>query len=306
MMPVITRDTLPDKKNESYKYTNLSVLLRGFTDPVQTPNFPRIYKNSDACATTFDHHTATFKINSGQKVILIDDMTGPTATDSPPWISRAINISIASNAQCLYVRMMAAQGALTDTINIHVGDGATLNVIHIQAGNTLCRTDMIIDVHARSIAQIFGIQILNQSAHGDLTTRVNHHGLSGASTQTIRNIAAGSARAVYQGKIYVAQDAQKTDARQSCKSILLSNTAEIDTKPELEIYADDVQCSHGATVGGIDADALFYAAARGIPEPVAQHMLLQSFVTLNLPDLPDDITVQIADIIDHALAEVSA
>ncbi len=302
-MTAITRTTIPDKKDEAYKYTNLSALLRGFADPVDHPTFPRVVNNA-TCETTTHHNTATYTIKSGENIILVDDITANNTL--PHWISRNINIKVQENAQCVYVRMLSSCCAVTDHIYVDLGANAQINIIHLNAGNDLSRTTVIIDADAHSVTEISAIQILSGSAHGDITTRINHRGLSGQSTQTIRNIAGGSARAVYQGKVYVATDAQKTDARQSCKSILLSNTAEIDAKPELEIYADDVQCSHGATVGNIDADALFYAFARGIPESTARQMLMRSFVALDLPHLPDGIAAQIDTLIDRALSEVSS
>ncbi len=302
-MTAITRNTIPDKKDEAYKYTNLSALLRGFADPVDHPTFPRVVNNA-ACETTTHDNTATYTIKSGAYIVLVDDLT--TNDTSSYWISRNINITIQENAQCLYVRMLSSPCAVTDHIHIDLGPTAQLNIIHLDAGNHISRTTVSIDAAADSVTDISAIQILSGSAHGDITTRINHHGLSGKSSQTIRNIAGGSAHAVYQGKVYVATGAQKTDARQSCKSILLSNTAEIDAKPELEIYADDVQCSHGATVGNIDADALFYASARGIPEITARQMLMRSFVALDLPHLSDGIAAQIDTLIDRALSEVSS
>ena len=88
----------------------------------------------------------------------------------------------------------------------------------------------------------------------------------------------GHGRAVYQGKILVRPDAQKTDGNQLSQTLLLSPNAEIDVKPELEIHADDVKCSHGATVGRLDADALFFLRARGIPEREARALLIQGFI----------------------------
>lgn len=302
MMTAITRNTIPDKKNESYRYTNLSALLRGLTDPIDTPAFPRVADHDSSCTLKIDGRTVTYTITSGENIILIDDIT--TDDTHPHWISRDINIKIRENAQCLYVRMLSSPCALTDHISIDLEANAQLNIFHLDAGNHISRTTIIIDAAPLSTTDISAIQILSGSAHGDITTRINHHGLSGQSSQTIRNIASGSARVVYQGKVHVAHGAQKTDARQSCKSILLSNTAEIDAKPELKIYADDVQCGHGATVGNIDADALFYASARGIPESVARHMLMRSFVTLDFPNLPDDIAAKIETLIDRALVEV--
>ena len=197
-MTAITRNTIPDKKDESYKYTNLSALLRGFMDPVDHPTFPRVV-NHTACETTTNQNTTTYTIKSGENIMLMDDIT---AGDTPPhWISRDINIKIQENAQCLYVRMLSSRCVLTDHIHVDVGANAKVNIIHLNAGNDLSRTTMIVDMAAHSTTEISAIQILSGSAHGDITTRINHHGVSGKSSQTIRNIAGGSAHAVYQGKV---------------------------------------------------------------------------------------------------------
>ena len=88
----------------------------------------------------------------------------------------------------------------------------------------------------------------------------------------------GYARGVFQGRILVRPDAQKTDGRQTCRTLLLSEGAEIDAKPQLEIYADDVKCSHGAAAGALDEEALFYLRSRGIPEEASRHMLVEAFL----------------------------
>ena len=98
----------------------------------------------------------------------------------------------------------------------------------------------------------------------------------------------GQSRGVFQGKVHVHQIAQQTDGYQLCNSILLSDKAEMDTKPELEIYADDVKCSHGATTAELDEDPLFYLQARGIDKNEAQAMLLQAFVAESLEAFEDD------------------
>jgi Fe-S cluster assembly protein SufD len=98
------------------------------------------------------------------------------------------------------------------------------------------------------------------------------------SRQTQKGVIDGDGRAVFQGKILVRPDAQKTDGHQLSQTLLLSPRAEIDVKPELEIHADDVKCSHGATVGRLDADALFFLRARGIPEAEARSLLIKGFI----------------------------
>lgn len=121
-------------------------------------------------------------------------------------------------------------------------------------------------------------QLLTGAQHGDITTVVAHDAPNCASRQTVKSVLAGAARGVFQGRIEVARIAQKTDGYQMNQALLLSPDAEIDSKPELEIFADDVKCSHGATIGALDAEQLFYLRSRGIPEADAKSMLIRAFL----------------------------
>jgi len=122
-----------------------------------------------------------------------------------------------------------------------------------------------------------GLFFADGTRHADVHTRIEHLAPRTQSVQDFRGIADGRGRGVYNGKVRVAQDAQKISAQQSSRNLLLSGQCEIDTKPELEIYADDVKCSHGATTGQLDAAALFYLRSRGIEEDVARGMLIEAF-----------------------------
>ncbi|MBE7219644.1 MAG: Fe-S cluster assembly protein SufD [Caulobacteraceae bacterium] len=120
--------------------------------------------------------------------------------------------------------------------------------------------------------------VLGGRRHADLTTVVEHRGLNGATTQVAKGVAAERARAVFQGRIVVAHGADGTDARLRHDALLLNDGAEVDAKPELEIYADDVQCAHGNTIGALDDEQLFYMRSRGLPEPEARSLLMQAFL----------------------------
>lgn len=141
-----------------------------------------------------------------------------------------------------------------------------------------------------------GGYMIGGSQHTDTTTIVDHAVPNCTSHETYKGVLDGKARGVFQGKIIVAKDAQKTDAKMLNKTLLLSDHAEIDTKPELEIYADDVKCAHGATVGEIEQDALFYLRARGIGEEAARRMLVEAF----LQEIVDEIDYRPAEILLHA------
>src|SRR3990167_11016648 len=131
--------------------------------------------------------------------------------------------------------------------------------------------------------QIFGLYQLNDKQRVEIKTQMNHFTSHCLSEKIWRGVLYDQSRAVFEGKIVVYSGAQKTDARLSNKNLLLSALAEVNTKPELEIYADDVKCSHGATVGCLDENALFYLRARGVCEQEAREMLIEAFVSESYP-----------------------
>jgi Fe-S cluster assembly protein SufD len=123
-----------------------------------------------------------------------------------------------------------------------------------------------------------GVYLVGEQRHVDLTSAVIHEGEGGETSQMIKGVASGQGRGVFQGLIRVEKGADKTDARMRHDALLLSERAEIDAKPELEIFADDVSCAHGNTVGALDDAALFYARQRGLPEHEARVLLTEAFV----------------------------
>src|SRR3989338_2288976 len=125
---------------------------------------------------------------------------------------------------------------------------------------------------------IFGLYQIKNKQSVEIKTEINHFVPHCNSKQIWRGVLHDFAKANFEGKIIVAKDAQKTDAQLSNKNLLLSKSAEINTKPILEIYADDVKCSHGATVGFLDNEALFYLRSRGISENTAHEILVQGFI----------------------------
>jgi Fe-S cluster assembly protein SufD len=127
-------------------------------------------------------------------------------------------------------------------------------------------------------ARLDGVYLLEDRRHADITTVVTHAGAGGVTDQLTKGVVGGQGRGVFQGRIVVEPGADQTDARMGHHALLLSDRAEVDAKPELEIFADDVACAHGNTVGALDEEALFYAEQRGIPEAAARAMLTEAFV----------------------------
>ena len=122
------------------------------------------------------------------------------------------------------------------------------------------------------------VYLLDRQRHCDLTTVVTHAGTDGTTEQLTKGVVKDQARGVFQGRIVVSEGADRTNARMGHHALILSDRAEVDAKPELEIYADDVACAHGNTIGALDEDALFYARQRGMPEPEARALLTEAFV----------------------------
>lgn len=150
----------------------------------------------------------------------------------------------------------------------------------ISLGGTLTRNDLVAVLDGPGAeCELNGFYVASGEQHVDNHTTVDHARPSGTSRETYKGVLDGRARGVFAGRVIVRPDAQKTSAQQTNKNILLSRDAEIDSKPQLEILADDVKCSHGSTIGQIDEDALFYLRARGIDAGAAQALLMRAFAT---------------------------
>lgn len=167
---------------------------------------------------------------------------------------------------------------LAQTI-VHVAEGAYYDNFVLIKGGRLTRNEIDARLNGK-LAQctLNGAMLLADHDHADTTTRITHAAPHGTSREVYKSVVADQARGVFQGKIIVQEGAQKTDGQQLSRALLLSDQAEMDSKPELEIYADDVKCSHGSTIGDLDANALFYLQARGLSEAEARAMLIAAFV----------------------------
>lgn len=144
---------------------------------------------------------------------------------------------------------------------------------------------------AQAHTHLNAAQLLRGTQHGDFTSVVQHKAPNCTSRQTVKSVLDGSARGVFQGRIEVDRIAQKTDGYQMNQALLLSATAEMDIKPELQIFADDVKCSHGATIGALDPEQIFYLRSRGIAEAEARSMLIRAFLTEALEPVTHDVAL---------------
>ncbi|HAQ35972.1 MAG: Fe-S cluster assembly protein SufD [Maricaulis sp.] len=171
-------------------------------------------------------------------------------------------------------------GILTVTAGVDLGEGASLRQTGLTFGGKLVRLETHLShPGAKADARIDGVYLLAPGRHADQTTTATVHGPGGTLAQLIKGAVASNGHGVFQGKIHVEREAQRTDARMTHRALLLGDRAEVDAKPELEIYADDVQCAHGNALGAIDETALFYMRQRGLPETQARAILIRSFLS---------------------------
>jgi Fe-S cluster assembly protein SufD len=229
------------------------------------------------------HHVV--RIESGAVATLIE--TGaPTST--------VMEIDIAPGGVLHHLRVQTGerQPAVTHLF-ARVGEGATFKTFTLTEGGKLTRNEVVFDlVGDDAVGHCAGTILASGDTHIDNTVFVTHSGLRGESRQVFKSVLDGQGRSVFQGKIFVRPTAQKTDGYQLSQSILLSDTAEFDVKPELEIYADDVKCSHGTTTGAMDETALYYLRSRGIPRRQAEAMLVEAFADEAIAEIEDDTLAQ--------------
>ncbi len=200
------------------------------------------------------------------------------------------------------MQVTLAEGAALDVVRIQQRQTEHLNVNRVTAqlardasfdysnfdfGGALARNDIIADIAgAGASVNLKGLYLAGGRQHIDNHTRVDHRVGPATSAEDYRGILGGRSRCVFNGKAVVHAGADGTDADQSNHNLLLSANAEIDTKPELEIYADDVKCSHGATVGQLDETALFYLRSRGLDEGQATQILTRAFASTIADQVP--------------------
>jgi len=174
----------------------------------------------------------------------------------------------------------------------HLGKDSKLVLFVMNAGGRLVRQEVVVRTTGEGADfKLRGVNLLAGDTHTDVTMVLDHAVPHTTSTEIVRNVVTGKARGVFQGRINVHQYAQKTDAKMACNTLLLSDDGEFSTKPELEIFADDVQCGHGATVTEIDRNHLFYLMARGIEEKTARGLLVRAFLAEVIEELEDEAIV---------------
>ncbi len=200
---------------------------------------------------------------------------------------RIVECLVGAGASLRHTRLQSAADSLEyHLVSSRVSAGARYRFAQYAQGSAMRRNDIHIEAAGDGAdIEIHGAWHLSGRRHLDTQINVHHSAGGGTSRQTVRGVVDDRAKAVFNGRIHIAPGAQRTDAALSAKHMLLAPAAQAYAKPELEIYANDVKCAHGATMGEIDGDALFYLRSRGIGEAVARDLLVAGFLEEALGDL---------------------
>lgn len=217
-------------------------------------------------------------VGGGARVTFIETHEGPDQSDYQ--VNTALQVVVGDEARVDHVKITREGSAAMHiaTLLANVGARARFNDLSLTVGGAVVRNQMFMLLAGEGTeTNLRGLSLLAGRQHADTTLTVDHSAADCQSREVFKMVVDDEARAVFQGKISVRQQAQKTDAKMMSRALLLSDSAEADAKPELEIFADDVQCGHGATTGNLDDQLKFYLMARGIPEKEAEALLIQAF-----------------------------
>ena len=229
---------------------------------------------SEGASALYSQVSAT--VETGARISFLESFCGAGGDCQR---NAAAEIRIGAHARCEFVSVVDDHPELhIESQVVSLGEGAEFNAFAFIAGGALVRRQIFANHSKPGVKlNLAGLTLLDGARRADTTIEVRHKAPKGTSREFFRSIVADEAVGTFQGKVIVAPGAQKTDGAMKSQAILLSPTATMNNKPELEIFADDVACGHGATVGALDADELFYLQTRGIPRQEAEAMLLEAF-----------------------------
>lgn len=308
---------LPSRRDEGWRWSD----LRAAVNDVGVPEFDPVGEGHIADRLTrgwaaldssrqLDAEPAIATLSISGAETLVDDLN---LDDGFEWHSEVLIVEEGADVTRI-VRQAPIQnedgafGVGVWLTHVHVKRGGRFRQFILSEGGNLVRIETHIDVEGEGAhVELNGVYMAGAGRHADLTSVINHHVAQGETRQLIKGVARKGGRGVFQGKIVVAKHAQKTDARQYHHGMLLEEGAEIFAKPELMIHADDVQCAHGNTAGGLDERALFYMRSRGVPQAEARALLIESFLVEAIPTgLPEDLHNELVDRIRAWLARGAA
>ena len=256
---------LPTRRDEAWRYSDLTALAEVWPQDIGD--------------------TREIVVAAGETRSLTERLTGDG------WRNDRVTVSVATGGRLdlSIVQARDTAAVTTQLYTIDVAAGASCQVDILQHGSRFGRIAVDVTMGDGADFELNGVNLARRTQTLEIVTTMRHVEPNGTSRQTVRIVADDRAIGNYLGKVMVARDAQKTDASQSVKALLLARSATANAKPELEIFADDVKCAHGATVGELNRDALFYMESRGVDPASAKALLTQAFIGDALDSVRDEV-----------------
>ncbi|HLY44877.1 MAG TPA: Fe-S cluster assembly protein SufD [Stellaceae bacterium] len=248
-----------------------------------------VHLGSGAGAGSF-HTRSLIALGAGSRASVVETYAG----EGRYWRNDVVAARLADGAELNRTVIVeeAAEAVHLAQLDVTLGAGARFTGFALLLGGETVRHEANLRLAGEGAHCRFdGAFVVADGEEANIVTAIDHAAPGGQTRELVKGVAAGRGHGAFQGRIVVREDAQKTDAHQLSRNLLIGRRAAIDTKPELEIYADDVKCSHGASVGDLDEAALFYLEARGIPPDEARHMLIDGFLR-EAVDTVDDLATR--------------
>ena len=233
------------------------------------------------------------RLGEGSSLTLLERQSG----DDHAFFSTVCNLTLEAGAQLTHQRLGLAggEGRWLSQHAVTVGSQAHYGLLLAQGGAAFRRNELTIDLRGHgATVTVSGASLTDGAQHLDTQLAMNHCEPQGTSTQRFRALAAGQSKTTLNGRIHILPQAQKSDAAFNVRSLLLSRGAELNAKPELEIYADDVACAHGATVGELDATSVFYLRSRGLTEQAARAALAYAHLATVIEGVEDEALASVS------------
>ncbi|MBU1175490.1 MAG: Fe-S cluster assembly protein SufD [Alphaproteobacteria bacterium] len=224
-------------------------------------------------------------VGDGGKAVVVESFSG---SDSAHLGNHATYVALGRDAELTHILVDLSGKAVRHfaSVEYRLAEDSRLTSLVVNSGSALSRTQIFASVTGAGAHGDFrGLSLVEDGQHCDVTLQLVHEVAYTTSKETYKTVGRGRSRGVFQGKIVVKPDAQKTDAKMMANGLMLSDETEILAKPELEIFADDVVCGHGSTCGALDSESLFYLMSRGIPRAEAQAMLVRAFLEASFEDI---------------------
>lgn len=246
------------------------------------------------CAETVAHVRNVIVCDARSRVTIVETHVGEPGA----WLNQVIEVEVATGAHVEHVKVQLDDDSAfhISGLRVQIADKAHFENHFVSMGGRLVRNDIEVSLDGEhSNCTLNGVFLVDGERHVDTNTLIQHRVAHCTSHELYKGILTDQGKGVFRGKIHVHEDAQKTDAKQSSSNLLLSDDAAVNAQPNLEIYADDVRCTHGATIGQLDEEAFFYLRSRGLSPAAAKRLLTLGFVNDIVDQLPVPAVVELLE-----------